>query len=112
MVDDGWLALVRIARDSGDVSSLLPPGVKSLYDAPHIFVEAVRRGLYYLSFEEYPEEERPPKKIWLDNDKMKLWWDEVKINRKNKQKGGGDYQSMPQNEFLKEAFRGRAFRDG
>lgn len=106
MVDDAWLNLVRIARDSGDVSSLLPPGVKSLYNAPHLFVEAVRMALFFLSFEEYPKEERPPKKIWLDADKMQAWWEQVEINRRSKTDGGGDFQSMPQNALLKDLFVG------
>lgn len=111
MVDDAWLGLVRIARDAGDVSSLLPPGVKSLYDAPHLFVEAIRAALYFLSFEELQDEERPPKKYWLNGDKMKQWWADVKSNRKRKIGGdGGDYQSMPENELLKQAFVGRNFR--
>jgi hypothetical protein len=110
MVDDAWLSLVRIARDCGDVSSLLPPGVKSLYDAPHLFVQAVRRALQYLSFDELAEEERPPKKIWLDNDKMTEWFDSVKRNRKSKANGQGDFQNMPENEALRDIFKGRGFR--
>lgn len=110
MVDDGWLTLVRIARDSGDVSSLLPPGVTSLYDAPHIFVEAVRAALTFLRFEELPEEEQPPKHIWLDGEKMTAWQAKVKSNRNSKMNGGGDYLSMPENQMLREIFRGHGFR--
>lgn len=110
MVDDGWLTLVRIARDSGDVSSLLPPGVRSLYDAPHQFVEAVRLALWFLSFEELPGEEQPPKRIWLNAEKMQAWWAEVRRNRERKMKGEGDYQSMPENQALRDIFKGRGFR--
>lgn len=110
MVDDAWLSLVRIARDCGDVSSLLPPGVKSLADAPHLFVTAVRRALYYLSFDELAPEERPPKRIWLDTEKLNEHMEAVIRNRKSKAKGEGDYQGMPENEALREIFRGRGFR--
>lgn len=110
MVDDAWLSLVQIARDCGDVSSLLPPGVKSLSDAPWLFVQAVRRALQYLSFGELAEEEQPPRKLWEDDSKLKDWFDEVKRNRKSKSKGEGDYQSMPENEALREIFKGRGFR--
>lgn len=112
MVDDTWLQLVRIARDAGDVSSLLPPGVKSLYDAPHLFVDALRTALYFLSFEELEKHERPPKKYWLNNDKMNQWWADVEANRRSKSgnPGGESYQSMPENELLKQAFVGRNFR--
>lgn len=65
-------------------------------------------ALHFLSFEELPLKERPPKKMWLDPDKMKLWFDEVKANREAEAKDGGDYQSMPQNQLLKEIFGGRA----
>jgi hypothetical protein len=109
-VDDGWLAIVRIARDCGDVSSLLPAGVRSLYDAPYLFVEAVKVALFFLSFEELAVEERPPKRIWLDNDKMAQWWADVKASRDAKYKGRGDYQSMPENQALRDIFKGRGFR--
>jgi hypothetical protein len=109
-VDDAWLALVRIARDAGDVSSLLPPGVKSLYDAPHMFVVAVKQALQFISFEELPTEERPPKWIWLDNERMTRWWDEVKLNRQNKNNGLGDFSQMERNQFMDVAFKGVKFR--
>lgn len=110
MVDDAWLSLVQIARDCGDVSSLLPPGVKALSDAPWLFVQAVRRALQYLSFSELLDEEQPPKKIWEDDDKLKEWFDTVKRNRKSKAEGKGDYQGMPENEALRDIFQGKGFR--
>jgi hypothetical protein len=109
MVDDAWLALVRMARDAGDVSSLLPPGVKSMYDAPHVFVVAVTRALQFLKFEELPEEERPPKWMWLDNERMTRWWDEVRLNRRSKT-GAPNVPDMERNELMGEFFKGVKFR--
>lgn len=108
MVDDAWLTTVRIARDCGDISSLFPPGVTRLWDLPFTLHQAIHMALYYLSFENLPEKERPPKKFWQDGDKLKLWFDEVKANREAENRGEGDYQSMPQNQILKEMFGGRA----
>lgn len=99
---------MRVARDAGDISSLFPPGITSLADMPHTLFEAIRMALHFLGYSELPEEERPPKAIWLDADKMKLWWAEVNANRKAKYGGGGaDLSSMPQNEWVKKLF-GRA----
>lgn len=107
-MDDAWLTSVRIARDCGDISSLFPAGVTRLWDLPFTIHQAIHMALYFLSFDELPLKERPPKKIWLDGDKMKLWFDEVKANRETEMSGEGDYQSMPQNQALKEMFKGRA----
>lgn len=41
----------------------------------------------FLSFDELPEDERPPRRIWLDGDAMKNWMDEVKRKREAKAKG-------------------------
>jgi len=110
MVDDAWLGLVRVAHDAGDVSSLLPPGVEHLYDAPYNLVEAIRMAMFFNGFVEYPEKERPPKKIWLDTEKMESWWREVKANRKSGNKDGANYNDMPRNAMLDEMFTGRKFR--
>lgn len=92
---------MRIARDAGDISSLLPTGVRSLADAPHVFVEAVRMGLYFLGFSEMPEEERPPRYIWLDTERMNAHWAIVQENRAAG-RAGFDLSSMPQNEYAKQ----------
>lgn len=99
-----WLNTVRLARDIGDISSLFPPGITRLYDLPFTVFNAIRLALYFLSFEELPEKERPPKAIWLDEERMQSWWNEVKANREAEGKGEGDMSSMPQNDLLKEVF--------
>ncbi len=97
MCDDAWLATVRVARDAGDVSSLFPPGIERLIDLPFTIQNAILAALGFLSFDELPEEERPPKSIWLDGEKMKAWWAEIKRLRKAKMEGHGDQASMSKN---------------
>lgn len=101
-MDEEWLNTVRLARDIGDISSLFPPGITRVYDLPFTIFNAIRMALYYLTFEELEEKEKPPKKIWLDADRMKQWAAEVKANRESRAKGEGDTMSMPQNDLLKQ----------
>lgn len=72
---------VRLARDMGTVSTLLPPGIATAADMPHTLFTAIRMGLSFLSFEELPQEEQPPKRIWLSPDKLGNWFAEVKKRR-------------------------------
>jgi hypothetical protein len=78
---------VRIARDFGGVSELLPPVVKNLRDCPWRWFEAIRLAMFFLSFEELPEEDRPPKKIWLDNEAMESHFAALKAKRKREAEG-------------------------
>lgn len=107
-MDDAWLATVRVARDCGDVSSLYPRGITRLFDLPYTLHNNIRLALHFLSFDELTEKERPPKKIWLDVERMKMWWSEVKAAREDEAKGGNSVMDMPQNALLKDIFRGRS----
>lgn len=105
-MDEAWLDTVRIARDCGDISSLFPPGITRLCDLPHTLHRAIRMALYFLSFENIIEEQdKPPKHLWLDGEKMEEWWRAVR------ERGRGDKEvsEMPQNEALKEMFPGVTF---
>jgi hypothetical protein len=105
-VDEGWLDTVRMARDCGDISSLFPPGITHLWQLPHTIHTAIRSALYFLTFDELPyPEDRPPKRIWLDSEKMADWWRAVKERRT----GDQEVAEMPQNEALKEMFPGVKF---
>jgi hypothetical protein len=97
MLDEAWLSIVRLARDIGDISSLFPPGITRLIDLPYTIHNAILAALGFLSFEELPEKERPPKKIWLNSKKMKAWWADVKRLREAEAKGQGDQSSMDRN---------------
>jgi hypothetical protein len=63
------------------VSALLPDGVEDVKDVPHLFFDAVRSALVFLSFDELPSEERPPRRIWRDGQKLKEWFDAVAARR-------------------------------
>lgn len=73
---------MRIARDFGTVSSILPEGT-SLTDAPYTFFEAVRSALLFLSFDELQEHERPPKRMWTKGEQLNDWFEMVKKRRKD-----------------------------
>lgn len=76
----------------GTVSELYPEGITELADMPHTLFTAIRMGLNFLSFEELPSEEQPPKKIWLDGEKLEEWFAAVKKNREDMYSGKGDKQ--------------------
>jgi hypothetical protein len=79
---------VRIARDFGTVAELLPAGIDDARDIPHVLFRAIRNALVFLSFDELPDDERPPQRIWNDDDALKAWFDEVK--RRRDEKYGGE----------------------
>jgi hypothetical protein len=89
MTDEAWTDTVRLARDLGTVSQLLPPWCRDLMDAPYLLFDAIRTALVFLSFDELPDKERPPKRIWLDGDKLNDWFKQVKRNRDLEAKGQG-----------------------
>lgn len=66
------------------MSSLFPPGIDHLADLPHTFFDAIRQAFSILSWEELPDEERPPKRIWLDSEKLSLHFARVKRDRERK----------------------------
>jgi hypothetical protein len=81
------LDTIRIARDFGTVSQVLPQGL-SLYDAPHTFVEAIRSTIVFLGWQDNLEsKEIPPKRVWLDAKKLDAWFKDVKAKREDEMKG-------------------------
>lgn len=74
----------------GTVSALYPEGIKEVTDLPHTLFSAIRLGLNYLAFEELPEDEQPPKRIWTNPEKLKDWFVHVKKLRERKYGSGGD----------------------
>ena len=73
----------------GDVSSLFPPGVTHLADVPYHLHDAISRGMSYVGFDELPSDERPPKHIWLDEEKLRKWFDAVEKRREEKYGSSG-----------------------
>jgi hypothetical protein len=80
---------VRIARDFGTIRELFPPGVTDMRELPHPWFDAIRRALHFLSFEELEPDERPPKSIWLDADRLAEHFQWVEQRRKDKWGGDG-----------------------
>lgn len=69
------------------MSELLPDGIDDLRDAPHHIFNAIRRALVFLSFAELPEEERPKRRIWLDDEKLNAFFADLKRKRAEKADG-------------------------
>lgn len=74
---------MRIARDLGDVSLILPAGCRRLSDAPHTFTNALKAGLRFLSFEEMMPDDVPPRNIWLDPKALGEHFKELKIKHRS-----------------------------
>lgn len=66
------------------MSQLLPDGIRHLGDAPYTLHRAITQALRILDYEEFPIEERPPRRIWMDNDRLTDWWRDVERQRKEK----------------------------
>lgn len=86
-----------MARDIGDISSLFPRGITRVTDLPYTIHDAIISALMFLTFDELPDNERPPKTIWLNGEKMKAHWAEVKRMRKAEAEGHGDPGDMTKN---------------
>lgn len=97
-----WLETLRIAKEHGKLDDLIPDGIDGLLDLPHPIFEAVRIGHIFLSFEELEPDERPPKSIWMDGEKLSAWFDRVKRLREEKYGGRDTHISDPvENEAAK-----------
>lgn len=79
------------------MSSLLPEGVDHLSDAPYTLHQAIVFGLRVLEWEELSPDERPPKRLWLNNAALNTHFEEVQRKRDEKFKpgGGSDSRDLP-----------------
>lgn len=110
MTDEAWLDTVRLARDCGNISSLFPKGITRIVDLPHTIHTAIRMALFFLSFENMPTDERPPRHIWLHSERMEEWFRMVKQNRENRTNPNHiDVSGMTENALLKDLFVGGHF---
>ena len=80
------------------MSRLFPQGITRLRDLPVSLFEAIKRALLFLSWEELPEDERPPRAIWLDNEALHEHFDEVRAARAEKYGLDDDYDGYDQDE--------------
>jgi hypothetical protein len=106
MTDEAWIDTVRLVRDTGSVRELLPAGFKDLRDLPYTLFEAIRMALMFLGFEELPDEERPPKRIWLNAKLLKEHFEAVKRARKAAYSGSGDSSREIEDPVENEAAKG------
>lgn len=70
------------------MSSLFPRGVTSLGDLPHTIHEAIVLALQFLRFEEMPKEDRPPRAIWFDGEKLQEHF--AAVDKRNEEKYSTD----------------------
>lgn len=87
MTDEAWIDTVRLARDMGTVRELFPKGIDDIRDLPHTCFNAIRLGLTFLGFEELPEEDIPPRRIWMDGEKLEEHFNAVRARRKAQAEG-------------------------
>lgn len=90
MTDEAWIGTVRLARDLGNVATLLPRHVRSLHDLPYRLFEAIQMALMVCGWQDnLDEKEQPPKAIWLNSKKLREWMQNVRLNRKREMEGKG-----------------------
>jgi hypothetical protein len=91
----------------GDVSLIFPDGIQRLDELPHTLHTAILVGYHFIGFDELPDDERPPKRIWFDADEMRSWWSFVKRKREAEVKGESAESSHgQQNQAVKELIVG------
>lgn len=103
--------LVRIARDFGTIEQLLPDGIADLRDAPYVLIGAVRHAMAILSWEELPDDERPPRTLWNDGEKLDAWFKDVRRRREEKygtgkRSGPGPIEDPVQNDAVRLLIQG------
>lgn len=82
------------------MSQLFPPHIHELTDLPHTIFDAIRTAAVYLSFEELPEDERPPRRIWRDGDQMAEHFEAVR--RRRNQPPGAQIEDPVENEAARD----------
>lgn len=77
--------MVSIAKSFNTLDSVLPDNIVKLYECPWTITLAIDHAKMVLSwYEHLSDEDRPPKEIWMNDSKLKNWFDRRK-NRKGKQ---------------------------
>lgn len=78
------------------MAELVPPGYDGLRDCPYPLFERIRMALVFLSWEELPREEQPPRRIWLDGPALTSHFKRVERDRERKLRGDG---GQPESEM-------------
>lgn len=87
----------------GTAHLLMPPGITDLREMPATHFDLIRRSMIFLGFEEMPQEDRPPRKIWMDDKLLVEHFN--RLREKRSAEAGGDSVSrepMEQNSLAKE----------
>lgn len=71
------------------MSTLFPEGLRHLGDLPYTLFDAIRYALIFLGWEELPEDERPPRRIWHDGEALDEHFKAVKKAREARMRGDG-----------------------
>lgn len=82
------------------MSHLLPDGIGSLRDVPYRLLDAIKAGLMFLSFEELPSEDVPPRSIWTDGPALKAHFDRVRRRQKEAMGDKGEIEDPRENAAL------------
>lgn len=61
--------------------------------------------MLFLSFDEMPGEERPPRRIWLDGERLNEWFERIKRNRE-REVSSRQIDDPVENELTKEMLDG------
>ena len=85
------------------MSLLLPDGIERISECPFTLHNAILTALRILNYEEFPKDERPPKRIWLDADRLGEWWDEVDRKREEKFKIDGKRPAIDESSWEENA---------
>lgn len=81
MTDEAWIDTVRLVRDTGTVRDLLPDGITDVRDLPHTIFDAILRAGIFIGWEELPADEQPPRRIWMNAEKLADWFADVRRKR-------------------------------
>jgi len=88
IADEAWVDTVRLARELGDVSGLLPEGITKLRDIPFPLLESIRAALMFLGFEELSTEDRPPRSIWTNAEALNSHFERIRRDHEARYGGG------------------------
>lgn len=88
----------------GTAHLLFPPGISDIRDLPATHFDAIRTSLMFLGFEEMPEDDAPPRNIWLDDEQLTAHFKRLKDRRKREAEPNGAQSGgeMKQNALAKD----------
>lgn len=73
---------------------LFPAG--DIRSCPWYLAHAISHAVTVLGYFELPEDDQPPREIWLDHEALSQHFDEVKGRYKSKGSGSSSSEAVPQ----------------